>query len=661
MKKPNRHKNHILETESNKFFNNCLSNEWFADKPEHDYGIDYITHISVNGQVTGLNFSVQLKSKEKETNKQHVSISIKQSTLGLFNTRLEPILLVAYVQEDKEAYWCWYNDLNLNLTEAQKTVRINIPKENRLSHIDWNVVAKYVQKIFSIKTLIDSIRTLEYTELSNTEVLAWRNYYDSKYEESAFYFKSLLKQEHKDQISILEGLAHSQYMSFNYAEALQTINKCIELSGTGNQYLTKACILAEDGAKMKSKAKLLQAKNIFYQYLLTGTDNEIAHYNFGNTLNSLGDFEEAIKQYKFCLEINPNNAQAWKNLGSIYYELQDHEEEIKCYDKALKINPNLPQALFSKGVTLSHIYKKHSEGLSLLLKSIEQEEEMKNGFPLGYYWIAYTYEKLGKIRESLYYIDKGLSIVPENLFMLDFKTNLLASNYQNDKDIKSTAIAFFEYRLELNNNFKSLYHLIKIKDIKDEKIIHELIKKYTLILKYSDLDIFSKCELKLTDLLSFLLHYDKYIDFRKAFPLDRYIDHLMYGYYSISLGFHEIMDLIFAKSFSDAVEEGFNSENIKLINGAIFNGLSLFPKAIFELISDENFTHEEAVIIMAHVYAEYPMVAVREFGTQRGFIAEKLGFGEPDLENDLFNFWLDDLRDNTLFCTNRKLKLLKED
>lgn len=36
MNKPVRHKNHILETESNKFFENCLSNEWYAEKPSHD-------------------------------------------------------------------------------------------------------------------------------------------------------------------------------------------------------------------------------------------------------------------------------------------------------------------------------------------------------------------------------------------------------------------------------------------------------------------------------------------------------------------------------------------------------------------------------------------------------------------------------------------------
>ncbi|MFC4162843.1 DUF4365 domain-containing protein [Epilithonimonas zeae] len=661
MNKPNRHKNHILETESNKFYSNCLPNEWFADKPDHDYGIDYITHISVNGQVTGLNFSVQLKSKEKESNKQHVSISIKQSTLGLFNTKLEPVLLVAYVQEDKEAYWYWYNDLNLDLTKIQKMVRINIPRANKLSQIDWNVVTKYVQDIFSIKTLIDGIRALEYTELSNTEVLAWRNYYAGKYEDASFYFKSLLKEKQKNQVVILEGLAHSQYMSFNYKDALQTINKCIENAGTENHYLTKACILAEDGVVTRSKGKLIEAKNIFYQYLLEGNDNEIGHYNFANTLKSLGDLEEAVKQYKLCLQINPNNAQAWKNLGSIYYDLHNHEEEIVCYDKALKINPNLPQALFSKGVTLSHIYKKHTEGLSLMLKSNEYEEEMMNGFPIGYFWIAYTYEKLDKIDESLRYIDKGLSIDPENLFMLDFKTNLLAFNFDKNDKLKNIATAFFEYRLELDNHFKSLYYFIKAKEIHDENTILELLKKYTAIVKFADLGTFTKCELKLPDLLKFLLHYDKYLTLRQTYPLSRYLNHLISSNHSISSEFYEIMDLIFAKSFSDAIEEYYKAGNMKLIGEAILNGLSVLPNAIFELIPNEEYTQDEAVAIMAHTYLEYPNIAVREFGIQIGLITGNFGLEKVDPADILSDSWYEEFRENTLIYINRKLKLLNEE
>lgn len=657
--KPNRHKNHILETESNKFYNNYLPTEWFVDKPDHDYGIDYITHISLNGHVTGLNFSVQLKSKEKESNKDHVSISVKQSTLGLFSTKLEPVLLVAYVQEDKEAYWYWYNDLNLDLTKLQKMVRINIPRDNKLSQIDWDIVTKYVQDIFSIKTLIDGVRALEYKELSNTEDLAWRNYYAGKYENASFYFKSLLKEVQKNRTVILEGLAYSQYMSFNYKDALQTINKCIESAGTENQYLTKACILAEDGAVTGSKGKLIEAKNIFHRYLFEEKYNEIGHYNFANTLRSLGYLEEAVKQYKLCLRINPNNAQAWKNLGSIYYDLHNHEEEIVCYDKALTINPILPQALFSKGVTLSHIYKKHADGLSLMLKSKGYEEEMMNGFPIGYFWIAYTYEKLGKIDESLYHINKGISIDSENLFMLDFKTNLLASNFDKDDNLKNTAIAFFEYRLELDNHFKSLCYLIKAKEIHDEYTILVLLKKYTPIVTFTDLSTFTKCELKLLDLLNFLLHYDKYLTLRQTYPLSRYLDHLISQNHSVSSEFYEIMDLIFAKGFSDAIEEYNKTGNMKLVGEAILGSLSFLPNAIFELIPDEEYTQDEAIEILAHTYLEYPNIAVREFSIQIGLITGNFGLEKVDPADILSESWYDEFHENTLTNINRRLNLLK--
>ena len=76
MHKPNRHNNHILETESNKFYNNHVPNEWFSDKPENDYGIDFTTNIVINNEVTGLNFSVQLKAKEIEIKVAFVSITL---------------------------------------------------------------------------------------------------------------------------------------------------------------------------------------------------------------------------------------------------------------------------------------------------------------------------------------------------------------------------------------------------------------------------------------------------------------------------------------------------------------------------------------------------------------------------------------------------------
>lgn len=100
MGKPIRHNNHILETESNKFVNNHIPNEWVIDKPDHDYGIDYNINIVINNEVTGLSFSVQLKSMIRDHYSDFATITLKHSTLSLFNTMLIPVLLVAYVQEE---------------------------------------------------------------------------------------------------------------------------------------------------------------------------------------------------------------------------------------------------------------------------------------------------------------------------------------------------------------------------------------------------------------------------------------------------------------------------------------------------------------------------------------------------------------------------------
>lgn len=100
----------------------------------------------------------------------------------MFNTRLEPVLLVVYVQEDEEAYWYWFNDLNIDLTSTQQTFTIRIPQENKLSRTDWDNILKYVQNIFSIKRLIEGLKDIDYENLSEKEINAWRHYHLDDYE-----------------------------------------------------------------------------------------------------------------------------------------------------------------------------------------------------------------------------------------------------------------------------------------------------------------------------------------------------------------------------------------------------------------------------------------------------------------------------------------------
>lgn len=657
MGKPIRHNNHILETESNKFVNNQIPDEWIIDKPEHDYGIDYNINIVINNEVTGLSFSVQLKSKKRDNHADYVTITLKHSTLSLFNTMLAPVLLVAYIQEEKEAYWCWYNDLNIDLTLRQKTFAIQVPKTNKLSELDWTRITKYVQRIFSIKTLVDGIKSLEYSEISNSELLAWRYYYSKEYENAIFYFKNLLR-ENPENVILLEGLSQSQYETFNYKEALFNINRAIELSGKQNLYLTKACILAEDGIQNGIKGKIIEAKNIFKQFIGQEANQEHYHYNYANTLSCLGQHEEAVKHYQECLKINPNYATAWKNLGQVYGDIHEYEKEMECYNKALAINPKLPQALFSKGATLSRIYNQHEKGLKLMLEALNDEEEMLHSFAYGYWGIAYAYEKLNKIKDSLIWINKGLALYPEDVYYLNFKSNLLIEHWKDSGWLEEEAVRFFEFRLELENDTKSLYALMTIKGLEDEEEIFNLLKKHTSILKDTILDTFKECEITIKKHIVLLLHYDKYVNFRKDYPIYRYLNHLISEHFVISVEFWEILDFIFATSFSLAISEYFKDKNSSTIAQKILEGLKVSTNAIDVLIPDADYRQKEAISIMSHIYLEFPIVIVREFGAQLGMITGALGLPKPNEAENLPEAWYEEFREQVLVTINKKLKLL---
>ncbi len=659
MSKPNRHNTHILETKSNKYFNNCIPDEWFIDKPDHDYGVDYIVNIAINNQVTGLNFSVQLKSTEKRVTNEKISIRLKHKTLGLFNTRLEPVLLVIYVQEDEEAYWYWFNDLDIDLTSSQKTFTINIPPENKLSLTNWDDIFKYVQHIFGIKKLIEGLKDIDYENLSDKEILAWKYYHADDYENAIFYFRNLLKDKPED-INMIEGLAHSLYLNYNYKEALQNINKVLEFSDKPSYHLIKACILAEDGIQNNIKGKIVKAKNIFKKFVNNNYYQDIHHYNYANTLSRLGENEEALKHYKICLELNPNNAEAWKNLAQVYFDINQHDKEIECYNKALNINPNLTQALFSKGVSLSFIYGKDKVGLDLMIEALDNDEDMLQKYTLGHYWLAYSNEKLDNLEESLKWIDKGLDYEPENIYFLNFKSKLLEKHWIDHEWIKNEAINFFEYRLELENNFPSLYFLIIINNIKNEQEIIKLIKKYTSLIKNSNHNTLKKCDIRVNESITFLLHYNKYLNLRHTHPISRYIDHLISELFSISPQFFEILDLIFANCYSNGILEFYNTKDREQMIQKILSELSFAYKSIFVLIPDDNFSEEDAISIMSHVCAEFPTIIKREFGVQVGYLTGALGLDKVEPEEYLTKNWYSDIVEKVIHTTNMKLKLFKE-
>jgi len=150
---PIRPQSHNLEELSERFFNEKLPKNWTSDKPEADYGVDLRVDIFEGQNATGLELLVQLKASENSSQNEYEQIRLRTATYNHLWDKVQTVMLIKFVVEDNEAYWLLLSDVP-EPNQEQETFTINIPKENRLSNIDWNRIEQYVREVADEKLAV---------------------------------------------------------------------------------------------------------------------------------------------------------------------------------------------------------------------------------------------------------------------------------------------------------------------------------------------------------------------------------------------------------------------------------------------------------------------------------------------------------------------------
>lgn len=399
---PNRHRNHEIETLSDRFLQNQLPPSWVINKFQIDYGTDYNCEITTENQVTGNNFSIQLKGKESEQNQEYIKITLKRTNINRWLNRLEPTMIIVFIFDENEAYWKWFEDTTVDLTQKNESFTISIPRQNKLSQLDWNTIAEHVRLIFSKRHLLYDI-----PKLDSQNEKGWKAFYEKNFEEALSEFYKIIKRTPND-ISILEAIAISEYNLFNYPKALVYINKAIEIEDNSGFNLTKASILTEQGFANNDDTKIYEAINIYKKIINSGVESAQLYYNYGSALTKIEKYESSIEYFKKSLELNPNRPETWNNLGNSYMSIGKHQLEMVCYDNALLINPNLPETLFSKGSSLFRYFGYVDESLKLMLRATEIGNRHEIDNPYVFFWIAEAYLAIGDFDNAILWNNKGL-------------------------------------------------------------------------------------------------------------------------------------------------------------------------------------------------------------------------------------------------------------
>lgn len=415
---PNRHRNHEIETLSERFFKNCFPASWIINSFQIDYGTDYNCEITIEKKVIGNNFSIQLKGKETEPNAENVKVSLKRPTINRWLNKLEPTMIIVFIVDENEAFWTWFDTNTVDLTLKNENFTVSISRQNKLSNTDWDLVSSHVADIFSRRHLLYSV-----PKLDDQNEIAWKAFFDNKFEKALSDFYEIIKKNPKN-ASILEAIALSEYHLFNYQKALTNINKAIEISGDDSFSLNKASILTEQGFFTNDNSKIFDAIDIYEKLILDGHISYSLFYNYGSALTKLNEYEKSIHYFKQAILLDTNKPEVWNNLGNSYMNLGWHHHEMECYDKALQINPNLAETLFNKGSSLFKNFNKVDEGLTLMLQSTEKTNRYEIDAPNVFFWIAEAYLTKKDFEKSKKWNSKGLVFFSRDNFLISQKNRI---------------------------------------------------------------------------------------------------------------------------------------------------------------------------------------------------------------------------------------------
>ncbi len=207
-------------------------------------------------------------------------------------------------------------------------------------------------------------------------------------------------------------------------------------------------------------------KSIFLLNLLGNTNNQIgnfseaiinfkkileinqnfadSHYNLGIVYKKINKIENAIDHYKKCLVINPLKFEAYNNLGNIYKDKNEKELAIKNYLHCLEINPNYLIALQNFGVCLQNFkFSKHSNILEKHIINLLEHDKILRPIDIINPLINYLY--------------------------LDDKFHLIIKNLKDNKHVYS-----LEQLIDKFLKIKILIKLLKIVPITDIQIENAL-------------------------------------------------------------------------------------------------------------------------------------------------------------------------------------------
>jgi|GEM_PF-1424419 len=206
-------------------------------------------------------------------------------------------------------------------------------------------------------------------------------------------------------------LAVLQNKQGNYEEAVRQLNQAIQFDSSkgtyfwerGKSYLWQGNIertLADFGSAIQLDPQnadyLLERSKLYQQrgdqarasadYNRAVQIRAARHIEQGGSYYLKGEFDKAIAEYTWAVQLESNKADYYYRRGAAYNQKGDYEQAIGDYSRAVQLDPAKANYFYSRSISFSH-KKDLNKAIADLTSAIQLEPQNAG----HYYWRALTY------------------------------------------------------------------------------------------------------------------------------------------------------------------------------------------------------------------------------------------------------------------------------
>ncbi len=478
---------------------------------------------------------------------------------------------------------------------------------------------------------------------------AWRYFEAAKFERAAVAIKEVLEEHPEPDRNAYQVLAWCEYQIRRYDEALSSINQALALKNSKQGRGIRACILVEKGIAMRDRVSLIEGKKLFEQLVAERHAPLWCQlFNLGNAQTALGDQHGAIASYLEVLKEKPDQVETLKNLGNAYHRIGEHVKEIECFDRALEIDPVKWEALVSKGVSLIVDFDQPADAAGLFEQALKWHPERAVHWPHVWYWLGEARRRAGNNVGALTALDQGLAHQPGHRAMWRLKSDILNALAASDPKAAAEAATFWRERLELAPaDYGTRERLVRLLQRSDEDAAWTGLDDHLKAAGLKTASSLREAGFSLDHCTTALRFTRQYLVFRNAYPVSGYWveDDPLYdldfsapavGRIQDTLTLFMLVPFGFAFSALDASKD--EADAVKRLQAAfeplrvnLTQAISRASNELASFVPTAPGARAEAADKLTEVLMLMGLVALREFGRQRGWIASRFPISNADL------------------------------